>query len=242
MIRWRRYKDIWCLWPAKPIGLIELIGGSYLATNPQIAYKRLLESLCQKDIAVHAWGYFPNFDHQAQANQAWKDFRECRKHLESRVSTLPISLRIGHSLGCKLHLLSPDGGRNSRALIAISFNNFNANKSIPMLKKVSSRLGFSTEFSPSPQKTLNLISKHYLQPKNLLITFEGDNLDQTPTLLKCLKDRAHDSTSMINLKGGHLTPASAGVRESIFGKSIHSSTKDQAIKQLIKLISNLSCS
>ena len=73
------------------------------------------------------------------------DYLDSVKILEKRVGLITKSIRLGHSLGCKLHLLSPDGGRNSDGLVAISFNNFKADKSIPLLKKMSRRLNFQTQ-------------------------------------------------------------------------------------------------
>ena len=158
MARWRQFDKVWCNWPSRPKGLIEMIGGSYLAASPNISYKKLLHSLAKKNFAIHTWSYIPGFDHQSQANEAWKDLRKCRLKLESRIVNISYkTIRIGHSLGCKLHLIAPDGGRNCNGLVAISFNNFKADKSIPMLRKMSKRLNFQTEFSPSPIETLNLI-------------------------------------------------------------------------------------
>ena len=85
MATWRQVEQTWCLWPAKPIGLIEMIGGSYLAASPHISYRLLLEALSRKDFAVHAWGYLPGLDHQAQANSAWKSFRSTKKKLYKRL-------------------------------------------------------------------------------------------------------------------------------------------------------------
>ena len=137
MSHWRRIGNLWCLWPSKPIGIIEMLGGSYLASTPHISYRRLLEELHSKNLAIHAWGYLPGLDQQAQANEAWKALRAIRNQLKERISSLPPSTRLGHSLGCKLHLLAPDGGRNGNGLIAMSFNNFTANRSIPLLKEFS---------------------------------------------------------------------------------------------------------
>tara|TARA_Y100001968_G_scaffold303639_1_gene317960 strand:+ start:6428 stop:7120 length:693 start_codon:yes stop_codon:yes gene_type:complete len=223
-----------------PIGLIEIIGGSYLSASPQLSYKRLLEGLSKKGFAIHAWQYIPAFDHQAQANQAWKDLRKCRKKLELRVGKKHIPIRLGHSLGCKLLLLSPDGGRNSKASILISFNNFNATKSIPMLRKLSLKLNFQTEFSPDPQQTLQLISEHYFQSNNLLINFKDDKLDQSPSLLKHLQKRSNDDSTLIELKGNHMTPASAGLRQSLLGEWANNSSKENNIATLIGSIYNYS--
>ena len=124
----------YCYWPSNPKKIIEFIGGSYLASKPDLAYKRFIKSLKDKNYAVHAYKYTPQFDHQELAIRAWKDFKSCQRSLSKRIGKSIPSIRIGHSLGCKLHLISPDGGRNCEKFISISFNNFSANRSIPFLK------------------------------------------------------------------------------------------------------------
>ncbi len=237
MSHWKRLDKVWCYWPTRPIGLIEVIGGSYLAISPQISYRRLLEGLGMQSLAIHAWSYLPGFDHQAQANQAWKSMRECKRHLEHRIGEKLHVVRLGHSLGCKLHLLAPDGGRNSKGMIALSFNNFAADRSIPMLAELAPKFNFKSEFSPSPQETLRLINERYNQSNNLLITFNKDSLDQSEVLLKCLEQRRSlDNSQRLHLDGDHLTPASAGVRRLILKGLTNDITKSKNLKDLIKII------
>ena len=217
MATWRQLGEIWQLRPPEPVGLVEFIGGSYLAATPQVSYRRILEDLRASGLAVHAWAYVPGFDHQSQARDAWTSFRKARRQLEERCGTLPTPLRLGHSLGCKLHLLAPDGGRGASALVALSFNNFKADRSIPLLGEIAPRLGAETEFSPSPTETLRLISRHYQQPRNLVVQFSRDELDQSDDLIAALQQRSLDRTERLQLPGDHLTPASAGLRRSLLG-------------------------
>ena len=234
----RRICDVSCQWPSRPIGLIELIGGSYISIKPEVTYKRLISGLLQRNFAVHSWGYIPNFDHQLQANHAWKQFRKSRKILEKRVGLISKSLRLGHSLGCKLHLLAPDGGRNCNGLVAISFNNFKADKSIPLLRKMSQKLNFQTEFSPSPSETFNLVREHYEQINNLLIKFKNDNLDQNDLLLKSLKTRHYDKSIIMSLDGNHLTPVSVGLREKILKSNFQTSLKYEKIDLIVDQVTH----
>ncbi|WP_269607673.1 DUF1350 family protein [Prochlorococcus marinus] len=236
MYRWRLIEQTWCCWPAKPIGLIEMIGGSYLATTPQVAYKRLLESLTRRNIAIHTWMYIPSLDHQSQAIQAWKNFRKCKERLEARVGTMPFPIRMGHSLGCKLHLLAPDSGRNSQAFIGLCFNNFNAGKSIPMLGKVTKKFNIRTEFSPSPKQTIELIKSKYVQPDNLLIKFNRDKLDQTYLLFNSLKARSNDQSRVLELEGDHLTPTSTGIKKNILGDWLEDNNRIDNLDTLINTI------
>ena len=215
MARWRSAGDLWLLDPpvaAEDAPLLEFIGGSYLAATPQISYRRLLECLAQLGWRVRAWSYVPGFDHQQQANAAWRRFRELRQQ-----SKLAAVLRLGHSLGCKLHLLAPDGGRSSLGLAALSFNNFSAERSVPLLAEFGQQLGFRSEFSPSPAATLELVERVYRQPRNLLVRFADDQLDQSDALLAVLRRRSNDATELCDLPGDHLSPASGGLRKQLLG-------------------------
>jgi len=207
---WRQRDSLWILEPPAPRGVIQFIGGSYLAATPQLSYRRLLETLERRGMAIQAWSYVPGFDHQAQANEAWKLFRSVRG------DGLPV-LRLGHSLGCKLHLLAPDNGRGCDGLVALSFNNFSAERSVPLLAELGPRLGIRSEFSPSPRETLRLVAVNYRQPCNLLMRFNRDGIDQSPRLLAVLQERPGDQSKLLEQPGDHLTPASAGLRQNLLG-------------------------
>jgi hypothetical protein len=245
MTGWRQRGEIWTLEPAdSPRGLIEFIGGSYLAATPQLSYRRFLEALAARGWRVHAWSYVPGFDHQAQANQAWRLFRLSRAGdgalLESAAAArLPV-LRLGHSLGCKLHLLAPDGGRRNAALVALSFNNFSAERSVPLLAELGQQLRFRSEFSPSPEQTLSQISATYLQPHNLLVRFSRDGIDQSSRLLGVLKARPGDDSTLLELPGDHLTPASGGLRKQVLGAWADDPARQRGMERLVGQISSWS--
>ena len=226
----------WQLRPRQHEGLIEFGGGRYLAATPEGSYGRILEGLCGAGLAFQAWAYVPGLDHQSQAKEAWMAFRQSRRQLEDRCGLLPAPLRLGHSLGCKLHLLAPDGGRGGRGLVALSFNNFKADRSIPLLGELAPRLGVETEFSPSPQETLRLITRHYIQERNLVVRFGRDELDQSDDLLEALKKRSTDNTEALQLPGDHLTPASAGLRRSLLGAWADDPKRVEVIRRLSQTI------
>ena len=246
---WRQRGPIWCLDPpsvglaepgAEP-GRIEFIGGSYLAATPQLSYRRLLEALALQGWRVRAWSYVPSFDHQSQANEAWRAFRTDREAATREAGSfeMPVGervLRLGHSLGCKLHLLAPDGGRRSSALVALSFNNFSAGRSVPLLTEVGQQFGFRSEFSPSPQETLQLVSSSYRQGRNLLVRFRRDDLDQSPRLLEALRQRSADASELIELPGDHLTPASAGLRRNLLGEWADDPARQRRFERLADTI------
>ncbi len=146
------------------------------------------------------------------------------------------SLRVGHSMGCKLHLLAPDGGRGSNRLVALSFNNFTANQSIPLLGVVAPSLGVSTEFSPSPQETLRLITAHYQQAMNLVVRFGDDQLDQSLELIQALQQRKGDASQLLHLPGDHLTAASAGLRRKFLGEWAEGGNRQEEVEGLVTLI------
>jgi hypothetical protein len=235
MTRWRQRGEIWELGSAAeaPLGSVEFIGGSYLAARPQLSYRRLLEALAARGWHVLAWSYVPGFDHQSQANQAWRQFRALR-------SDGAPPLRLGHSLGCKLHLLAPDGGRAGRGLAALSFNNFSAERSVPLLAELGQQLKFRSEFSPSPEETLRQVASSYRQPRNLLVRFNRDGLDQSRRLLSTLRERPDDSSAVLELPGDHLTPASAGLRRNLLGDWADDPARQRQIDALAERISSWS--
>jgi allophanate hydrolase subunit 1 len=227
MVRWQQCGSLWVLEP-HPNGeqrqdrSIAFIGGSYLAAAPQLSYRRLLEALAQQGWRVLAWSYVPGFDHQAQANEAWRAFR----------SAGPTSLRLGHSLGCKLHLLAPDGGRGCNGLVALSFNNFSAERSVPLLAELGQQLNFRSEFSPSPEETLRQVAGSYRQSRNLLVRFDRDGIDQSSRLLGVLQARAGDNSELLELPGDHLTPASGGLRRQVLGAWADDPRRQRAVERL----------
>ena len=230
MTRWRQRGDIWELEPAAlERGTLEFIGGSYLAASPQLSYRRLLEALASLGWRVRAWSYVPGFDHQDQANLAWRRFRQLR-------GANGAVLRLGHSLGCKLHLLAPDGGRGSSALVALSFNNFSAERSIPLLAELGQQFNFRSEFSPSPEQTLSQVALTYRQPRNLLVRFNRDQIDQSKRLLGVLQARPNDASELQELPGDHLAPASAGLRQNLLGKWADDPARQQALERIARTI------
>ncbi|MEB3320573.1 MAG: DUF1350 family protein [Cyanobium sp.] len=236
MSSWSQRDPLWLLEPKRPArGLIEFIGGSYLAATPQLSYRRLLEALAGEGWRVHAWSYVPGFDHQAQANAAWRCFREAR---ERWGAAREAPLRLGHSLGCKLHLLAPDGGRGCRGLVAMSFNNFSAERSIPLLAELGQQFNFRSEFSPSPQETLQQVALNYSQPHNLLVRFSRDGIDQSGRLLAALQSRPADASTVVELPGDHLTPSSAGLRRQLLGNWADNPARQRAMEHLALLISD----
>ena len=236
MIRWRQYENTWSIWPPNPIGLVEVIGGSYFSASPQISYKNLLEGLSAQNFAIHAWSYLPGLDHQSLANTAWKELRYCRQILNERLQRDISVLRLGHSLGCKLQLLAPDGGRNCDGVISISFNNFSAIKSIPLINKITPKLGIKSEFKPSPNETIEIIGSNYLQKKNLIINYSNDRFDESNLLIEILKRRINDESENISIRGDHLTPISTGFRRKLLGNLSNTAVKNRNINDLIKII------
>jgi hypothetical protein len=211
---WRQRGELW-ICDGSPGGpRLEFIGGNGLGTSPQLSYRRLLEALARRGWTLVCWPYLPGFDHQLLAAQACRSFRRDR---ERSGASAAATLRLGHSLGCKLQLLAPDGGRGCRATALMSFNNYGAERSVPLLAELGPRLGVRSEFSPSPARTLACVREGHGPPQNLLLRFRDDGIDQSAELLAALATRPHDASVLEELPGDHLAPASAGLRQQWLG-------------------------
>lgn len=235
-MEWREVHGNWILIPARPKAIIHFLGGAFVATAPQVTYRSLLEFLARHGYAVVATPFVNTLDHATMAQRVMRLSNLGLAYVQDELRrSLPI-YGMGHSMGCKLHLLIGSLFPQERAgNVLISFNNYPARRSIPMLEQVSqfSRFtsqvasqfmaqissqfqtqtlpqfaipAFDVEFTPSPEETNALIFDQYEVRRNLLIKFTNDDIDQTRSLSDVMLERFPDLTAIELLKGNHLTP------------------------------------
>lgn len=209
------WKDIlgnWVLIPPRPIGIIHFLGGAFIAAAPHITYRWLLEQLGRQGYAIIATPFLNTFDHIAIARDVLNRFETTLDRLKMTTVLskryLPI-YGIGHSMGCKLHLLIGSLFSVERAgNILISFNNYPVSQAVPLVEqfKLTFNPSFSLEFTPSPLETNQLIAQEYEIRRNLLIQFTNDTLDQTLSLSSILQKRFPNLVAVQMLPGNHITP------------------------------------
>ncbi|MBL1174622.1 MAG: DUF1350 domain-containing protein [Pantanalinema sp. GBBB05] len=211
---WQELSGNWVLMPPRPIAIVHFLGGAFVATAPQVTYRRFLERLALQGYGVIATPFINTFDHQAIAQTVLRNFDRVMEHLYEttlRKRYLPI-YGVGHSLGCKLHLLIGSSFPVERAgNVLISFNNYAARDAVPLVEQVSSMLKqfstpFTAEFTPSPMETNRMIAQNYRVRRNLLVKFTNDTIDQTTVLTELLRTRFPDMVVAQTLSGTHLTP------------------------------------
>ncbi len=204
---WQEISGNWVLVPARPVGIVHFLGGAFIAAAPNVTYRSLLEHLGDRGYVVVATPFINTLDHFAIATQVLDSFDQALRHLRSRILRrryLPI-YGIGHSMGCKLHLLIGSLFPIQRAgNILIACNNFPARRSIPLAEQLSPVL--EVKFTPTPQATNQLVAEKYQIRRNFLIQFAQDDLDQTGAIASILKERFPDLVSTQTLSGNHLTP------------------------------------
>ncbi|XWK88171.1 MAG: DUF1350 family protein [Phormidium sp.] len=207
---WQEFSGNWVLIPKRPIAIIHFLGGAFVAAAPQITYRLLLEYLGKQGYLVIATPFVNTLDHAAIAKDVLLNFDRTLEQLRRRgllrQGYLPI-YGIGHSMGCKLHLLIGSLFPVDRAgNILISFNNYAARDAIPLVQQLNLTNSFNVEFTPSPLETNNIILRGYQVRRNLLIRFADDTIDQTPALTQLLQKLFADLVFARTLKGSHLTP------------------------------------
>ncbi len=210
-MEWQEISGNWVLVPPRPVAIIHFLGGAFVASAPHVTYRWLLENLAQQGYAIVATPFVNTMDHTTIARQVLLALDRALDYLQNQVFRrryLPI-YGLGHSMGCKLHLLIGSLFPEERAgNILMAFNNFPARRSIPLLEQFSQ---FSTavaavEFTPSPRETNYLIEKQYQVRRNLLIKFTKDEIDQTRSLTAAVQQRFPELTTVQILPGNHLTP------------------------------------
>lgn len=213
---WQEISGNWVLMPDQPIAIVHFLGGAFVATAPQLTYRRLLEFLGTQGFVIVATPFVNTFDHTEIAQSVLQSFDRTLKALQPRLkSYLPI-YGIGHSMGCKLHLLigslfSVDRAGN----VFISFNNYAAREAVPLVDQLTQFLSpqvFSVEFTPSPAETTQIIRDRYSVRRNLIIKFADDSIDQSLPLAELLEASFPGMITTRRLKGTHVTPLGPDVK------------------------------
>lgn len=208
-MEWQEISGNWVLIPStRPIAIVHFLGGAFVATAPHLTYRWLLEALGNQGYVVVATPFVNTLDHITIARDVLNKFENALGRLQAMkllpARYLPI-YGMGHSMGCKLHLLIGavfDVERSGNILI--SFNNYAASEAIPIVEQISPV--FNVEFTPSPQDTNRLVKDSYQIRRNLLIKFKDDNIDQTLLLKDLLKVKYSDMITVEILTGNHQTP------------------------------------
>ncbi|PZO34334.1 MAG: hypothetical protein DCF21_16790 [Leptolyngbya sp.] len=210
-MNWQEVSGNWILVPPNPVAIVHFLGGAFVAAAPSVTYQWLLENLAHQGYLVVATPFINTFDHTAIAQEVLITFNQAMRYLDKQVLTnrqpLPI-YGLGHSMGCKVHLLINSLWEVERlGNIYMSFNNYPARRSIPFLEQVVQfNPAFNVEFTPDPEATLALVRDRYPVPRNLLIKFRSDTIDQTRPLSEVLVRRFRELTTVQILKGSHTTP------------------------------------
>lgn len=208
MAEWQEIKGTWVLAPKRQVGIIHFLGGAFVATAPHLTYSRLLEEFSAQGYIVVATPFINGFDHQLIAEEVLTSFERTLDRLDDRGLLrrryLPV-YGVGHSMGCKLHLLINSCFDVERAgNVLISFNNYAAKDAIPLMDQLAD--SFSVDFTPNPDQTQQIITSQYPVKRNLLVKFSDDTIDQSISLYKILDDRFSDMVTLRTLSGNHLTP------------------------------------
>ena len=216
---WQEISGGWVYLPNREItGIVHFLGGAFVATAPQVTYRSLLEQIGQEGYAIVATPFLNTLDHGAIAREVLNRFETIIDRLQKTKALgkryLPI-YGIGHSLGCKIHLLIGSLFAVERAgNILISYNNYPARRAIPLLEQLQLNVtpAFDVEFTPSPGETNKLIISSYEVRRNLLIKFDDDDIDQTINLNPVLEQRFPQMIALLTLPGNHLTPLSQDIQ------------------------------
>jgi Protein of unknown function (DUF1350) len=211
-MNWQPVGSNWVLLPRRPVAVIHFLGGAFVGAAPQFSYGKLLEAIAAQGYAIIATPFISALDHKAIAVAVLQQFENTLEKLCIRqdLRFLPI-YGLGHSMGCKLHLLIGSLFDVERAgNILMSFNNFDADRAIPLAEWLNQSV--SIQFTPTPAQTYRLVQDRYPIRRNLLIRFRNDDLDQTRQIGRILGDRFPSMVTIQRLRGNHLTPLGQDLR------------------------------
>lgn len=206
MTNWEEVAGNWVLLPPQPKGLIHFLGGAFVASAPQLTYSWLLEGLAEQGYGIIATPFLNELNHNAIARRALNRFETAYQRLGLFRRYIPI-YGVGHSMGCKLHLLINSLYQVQRSgNLLISYNNYPAREAVPFVEQLNRLVAFDLEFTPSPERTYEIVKQDYPSMRTLLVRFQDDTVDQTEQLKDVLKPQDPNLVSFLKLSGNHLTP------------------------------------
>ncbi|WLT37659.1 DUF1350 family protein [Synechocystis sp. B12] len=227
-MEWREISGSWVLVPPQPIAVVHFLG-ELLSVRLQCGLSLAINGTRQSWLCGGGHPFVNTFDHQAIARSVLNRFEIILERLQKQ-GDIPSGLLpvygLGHSLGCKLHLLIGSLYEVERAgNILVAFNNYPVKQAIPFgeqlaqlqldkfltglqkqLRQFNLQLDLNFEFTPSPEETNLLIAENYRVRRNLLIKFSNDDIDQTLGLRPILNQQTSDLVAYCPLPGNHLTP------------------------------------
>ena len=189
-----------------PSSIVLFLGGAVLGSYPHIAYSELLHRLSDKtNAAVLSVPYAVGINHFDISKLCEKIFQKSIRYMDEKVypqsssnhnnnfagiDSLPV-YALGHSLGCKLHLIRmaavTNSWKNLKGIAFISFNNYGLPQSVSMAKSFATKLngaaqqessndaimdfffdfveqttqGIGLDFSPNPTETERIINMKF---------------------------------------------------------------------------------
>ncbi|MGK7945155.1 MAG: DUF1350 family protein [Microcystaceae cyanobacterium] len=236
-MEWQEISGSWILIPRDPKAMIHFLGGAFVGTAPSITYRWLLEQLAKEGYGIVATPFLNTFDHTAIARIVLNRYETIieRLYTQNKISQryLP-TYGLGHSMGCKLHLLIGSLLSVQRAgNILVSYNNYPVRRAIPFLEQIDTENTLNLEFTPSPEETNELIAQNYQVRRNLLIKFNNDDIDQTALLKPVLIERFNNMTAFRLIDGNHLTPLGQDIQWQNSGNFTPLDAIGQWIKQTL---------
>jgi len=138
---WQQISGNWVWVPDNPIAIVHFLGGAFVAAAPHLTYRALLEALGREGYIVIATPFINTLDHAEIAQQVKEGLDRTLEQLYTsslmRRRYLPV-YGLGHSMGCKLHLLIGSLFPVERSgNILLSFNNYAAREAIPLVEDLS---------------------------------------------------------------------------------------------------------
>jgi hypothetical protein len=245
-MQWRAIAGSWVLNPKRAKGVVHFLGGAFVGSAPQLVYDYLLQQLASAGFAVVATPYTTIPDHRETAIAALRSLQQVLPQLDA--ISIP-RFGLGHSLGCKLHLLGScweqsDPWQKSlpprQGNILMAYSNASLRRSIPAADWVLPPV----EFEPSPTATERLIDHSYPVAQTLLVKFNRDDIDDIASLHRQLISKFGSAVRYFTLAGDHGTSA-AGANPfvpqtdfsplDVIGQFLYQSTHRE-IQQLSKVL------
>jgi len=199
--RWEYFDNVYLLRPAslaRPHAIVHFVGGAFVSSISQLAYRSLLEGLARLGYLVLVTPYDTTFDHRGSAESVNNASIAVIQRLKEEYGMDLAVVGLSHSLGCIIQILStcmlpPPHEDVTKGHVFMAYNNKPLSEAVPLYKELLiPSVNLISNFSSS-RETIRNSWKSVSSLLEQVVASTGESIRKTMVDNKILDEQLYPS-------------------------------------------------